>query len=202
MSNKTQIATLLPDNTSGAIDPQAVRGAFDIVDPEQQAVPQHVEVAGLNPTVHLKPNSASSASQMQVIYNGHDVASMEWLKATQEFIFNLADKDTGVVKATFEIKQDGHAYIGSKQIATLGDLDRPTIVSAYTATPLKTELITASKLLPHYTNDATFWAAEHDFYIRDDPQTKMLLVKYRGIATNVSEATAGNFFFEKLTKAK
>ena len=202
MSNKTQIATLLPDNTTGVITPAAVRGSFDLVDPEQQAAVQHVEVVGSNPTVHLKPNAGSSAAQMQVIYNGHDVASMEWLKATQEFIFNLADKDTGVVKATFEIKTDGHSYIGGKQIATLGDLDRPTVVSAYTATPLKAELITAAKLVPHYTNTAAFWSTEHDFYVRDDPQTKMLLVKYRGIAANVSEATAGNFFFEKLTKAK
>ena len=202
MSNKTEILALLPDNTTGVITPQAVRTSFDKVDPEQQAVPQHVEVEGTNPTVHLKPNAASSAAQMQVIYGGHDVASMEWLKSSQSFIFNLADKTTGVVKATFEIRQDGHAYIGNKKLIVEGDLERPTVVSPYTATPLEAELITAATLLPHYTNDVAFWGKDHDFYVRDDPQTKVLLVKYRHTAASVSETTAGLFFFEKLTKAK
>jgi len=35
MSNKTQIATLLADNTTGAITPKDVRDAFDLVDTEQ-----------------------------------------------------------------------------------------------------------------------------------------------------------------------
>jgi len=89
------------------------------------------------------------------------------------------------------------AKIGTKfhTLAMLDDLERPTVVSAYTATPLKTELIAAAKLLPHYSNDAEFWGGGHDFYVRDNPQTKMLLVKYRGVTAAVSEATAGNFFF-------
>ena len=81
-------------------------------------------------------------------------------------------------------------------------LDRPTVVSAYTATPTAAELIAAAKLLPHYANTVAFWGADHDFYVRDDPQTKMLLVKYRGVATNTDETKAGNFFFEKLALAK
>ena len=82
------------------------------------------------------------------------------------------------------------------------NLDRPTVVSAYTATPTKAELITAAEKLPHYTNDVAFWGVEHDFYVKDDPQTKMLLVKYRGVSTNTDKTKSGLFFFEKLTKAK
>jgi len=86
--------------------------------------------------------------------------------------------------------------------SAVNDLNRPTVVSPFTdAKPTEAELVTAAKKLPHYTNDVAFWGAEHDFYIKDDPQTKMLLVKYRGVATNTSDSTVGNFFYEKLTKA-
>ena len=34
----------------------------------------------------------------------------------------ISDKTTGVAKATFEIKPDGHAYIGSHQIATVDEI--------------------------------------------------------------------------------
>jgi len=159
------------------------------------------ELVGNNPTMKMKVLDGGHAAQMQVMYKHRSVASMEWFQSTQSFLFSLSDKDTGTLKAQFEIKPDGHAYIGFKQVATLGDLDRPTVVSAYTNTPTKAELITAAKLTPHYTNDVAFWGADHDFYVRDDPQTKMLLVKYRGTAANTSESTAGNMFFEKLSKA-
>jgi hypothetical protein len=84
-------------------------------------------------------------------------------------------------------------------------LERPAVVSPYTATPTKAELSDAFKLLPAYvagdaTTKAEFWKGSHDFYVKDDPQTKMLLVKYRG-GSNSTEAASGNFFFEKLTLA-
>ena len=74
-------------------------------------------------------------------------------------------------------------------------LARPTVVSPYTATPTKAELVTAFKLVPDFD-----FAGDMDFYVRDNPQTKMLLVKYRG-KTGDTEAAPGLFFFEKLTKA-
>ena len=158
---------------------------------------------GANPVMKMEIEAAGHSAQMQVLdlAGGHPVASMEYFKATKEFIFSLSDPSSGVVKAQFEIKSDGHAYIGGKRIIVEGELERPTVVSAYTATPTKAELITAAKLLPHYAADATFWGKDHDFYVRDNPQTKMLLVKYRPKANSVDEATAGLFFFEKLAKA-
>ena len=77
------------------------------------------------------------------------------------------------------------------------ELARPTVVAAYTATPTIVELVKAIKIVPHFSD----WESDMDFYIRDNPQTKMLLVKYRGITGN-TEAAPGLFFFEKLTKAK
>ena len=174
-----------------------IRADLHLDDPRQEYT-----LEGAAPKMKMKVLDPSGVgATMEVIFGTTTVASMQWDKINQEFGFNLFDKATGATKATFEIKQDGHAYVGSKKVIVEGDLERPTVVSAYTATPTKAELITAAKLLPHYVNDATFWATGHDFYVRDDPQTKMLLVKYRGVATNVSEATAGNFFFEKLAKA-
>jgi len=86
---------------------------------------------GDNPTMKMEVEDAGHAAQMQVIdkKTGHGVATMEWLKTTQEFIFSLSDKDTGVAKATFEIKPDGHAYIGTKQVATLDDLGAVAVIT-------------------------------------------------------------------------
>jgi len=133
--------------------------------------------------------------------------SQEWLvgRFPKDTVNGNAD-DLSLVSQTggiFMQIEDGHT-IRVKRGNTIIDmlkLDRPTVVSAYSATPTKAELITAAKLLPQYTNDADFWSGDHDFYVRDDPQTKMLLVKYRGVSTNVDEGSAGNFFFEKLSKA-
>jgi len=59
------------------------------------------------------------AAQMQVIKGGHDRATMGWLASTGEFTFSLAD-DKGVTVSTFEIKPDGKAYIGGKEVAVVG----------------------------------------------------------------------------------
>ena len=79
---------------------------------------------GNNPTMKMEVEDAGHNAQMQVLdkKTGHAVASMEWIKSTQEFSFALFDNLTGVVKATFEIKPDGKAYIGTKQVATLDDV--------------------------------------------------------------------------------
>ena len=92
---------------------------------------------------------------------------------------------------------------GLRSIISAMSLERPTVVSPYTdAKPTKPEMIAAIKLLSHFSDNATFWGGEHDFYVKDNPQTKMLLVKYRGIAANTNTATAGDFFVEKMTLAK
>jgi len=100
------------------------------------------------------------------------------------------------------------AKVGGKwhQVAFMDDLERPEVISPYTATPTVDELVTAFKVLPAYVaadvaGKEEFWKGSHDFYVQDHPQTKMLLVKYRGLSTS-TEALHGNFFFEKLTLAK
>jgi hypothetical protein len=249
---------------------------------------------GQNPAMKMEVEAGGHSAQMQVIDKEakHAVASMEWLKATQEFVFTLYDKTSGVAKATFEIKPDGKAYLKGKEIATvpgtndpkpilndgsvkvkehleIGDrsgeaqltldskaatashvvfkragvplssigaasassdeliieqrkdadikfilpagqtisakiggvwhdmmaLARPTVISPYTATPTAAELLTALKKVVDYDIKG-----DMDFYVKDDPQTKLLLVKYRGVSTS-TEAAPGNFFFEKLSKA-
>ena len=104
------------------------------------------------------------------------------------------------VDGKYELKVHNHKATWEKQ-----NLERPEVVSPYTATPTKAELEAAFKKLPDYVagnaaHKAAFWKGSHDFYVKDDPQTKMLLVKYRGVATS-TEAAPGNFFFEKLTVA-
>jgi len=85
-------------------------------------------------------------------------------------------------------------------LVTMADLERPTVVSPLSATPTKSETITAIKLLPHYTNDAAFWSVDHDFYVQDaNPATKMNLIKYRGTAVVDTEETKMFFWLEKLT---
>ena len=203
MSLESDVNGKLPDNNSGEITPAKAREAFGFVIDNLAAPREQYTLVGNNPTMKMEIEAAGTAAQMQVIdkATGHNVASMQYDKVTKSFSFILSDPASGVQKAFFQIKQDGNAYVDGKKIILEGELERPTVVSAYTNTPTKAELITAAKLLPHYTNDAAFWSAGHDFYVRDDPQTKMLLVKYRGTPANVDEATAGNFFFEKITKA-
>jgi hypothetical protein len=75
-----------------------------------------------NPTIPMHVSAAGTAAQMEVIDDetGHLVATMEWYKATQEFAFNLFDRTTGVLKAEFEIKPTGKAYLGGKEILVEG----------------------------------------------------------------------------------
>ena len=173
-------------------------GIATLTQPQTQST-----VVGANPKIYMRVNPVGTSAQLKIVNddNGSQVASLKWLRSTGVLGLHLFNSASGTEEAILELKADGHAYIGTKQVATLGDLDRPTIVSPYSATPTKLELIEAAKLIPHYSNDVAFWGAEHDFYIRDDPQTKMILVKYRGTPANTSETTAGNFFFEKPTKA-
>ena len=82
--------------------------------------PGHIRVKGANPAVELIAEPTSTAAQMQVVdkETGRMAASMEWFKATQEFVFTLFDTATGVAKAGFELKQDGKGYIGGSEILT------------------------------------------------------------------------------------
>ena len=82
---------------------------------------------GQNPVMKMELETGGRSAQMQVIDKeaGHAVASMEWLKTTQEFVFTLYNKDSGVVKATFEIKPDGKAYVGGKEIVTVDAITTP-----------------------------------------------------------------------------
>jgi hypothetical protein len=144
------------------------------------------------------------------IYHGIDVSK----SPIQGPIMVMSSQDSAGNMGFFLMGSDQILRVGSKPvgspatwktIASMGDLERPEVVSPYTATPTKDELLAAFKLLPHYVaGDATFkaefWKGSHDFYVKDDPQTKMLLVKYRGVS-NSTEATPGNFFYEKLSLA-
>ena len=78
-----------------------------------------VELIGANPVVKMLIEAGGHSAQMEVIdYDTmHLVAEMEYIKASQSFGFGLFDKDTGAQKASFEIKPDGNAYIGGKQMA-------------------------------------------------------------------------------------
>jgi len=82
--------------------------------------PGHIRVKGANPTVELIAEATSTAAQMQVldVASGRLAATMEWFKATQEFVFTLFDTATGVAKAGFELKQDGKGYIGGEVVHT------------------------------------------------------------------------------------
>ena len=156
-----------------------------------------------NPTMKLMVSDTGLAAQMQVISNSRAVATMEWLKSTQEFMFALMDKDTGAVKADFVIKPNGHAYILGKQIATTPEVEktirefRTTITQdiADHAKPTLAECKTTFKKLPHYD-----WLKDDDWYIKDTSGGKIVLIKYRTKA-GATEADSGNFFYEVLTKA-
>ena len=65
------------------------------------------------------------------------------------------------------------------------------------ATPTRAECKLAALQLPHFD-----WAVDDDFYLRQVDRTKMALVKYRALASSVDEATAGEFWLEKLTLVK
>jgi hypothetical protein len=62
-----------------------------------------------NPSLEMHVSTTGLAAQMQVIDDetGHLVATMEWHKASQEFIFSLFDKNTGALKSGFSAMPDG-----------------------------------------------------------------------------------------------
>jgi len=71
-----------------------------------------------NPAVTLNVGTAGSTAKMEVYYDGYNVANMEWDKATEEFVVNLADKASGTIQNTFTLKQDGNAYVNGKKVST------------------------------------------------------------------------------------
>ena len=157
-----------------------------------------------NPLFDMEVSAIGSAAMMRVIdkETGHLVATMEWLKAEQEFVFNLLDKNTGLSKATFEIKPDGKAYIGGIEMLTVETIDpiireyRHTVTKNIVnhAKPSLAECKQTFKQLPHYD-----WLKDDDYYIKDTTGGKIVLIKYRTKA-GATEANSGNFFYEVLTK--
>ena len=157
------------------------------------------ELIGDNPTMKMNVADTGHAAQMQVLHKGHGRATMEWYQATGEFLFALANA-AGVTKTEFELKLDGKAYIGGKEIATMEAVAhaRTTVEHniADHAKPTIVECKAAFKLLPHFD-----WKKDDDFYIKDSTGGKIVLIKYRATPA-ATEAAPGNFFYEVLTAAK
>ena len=82
-----------------------------------------MELDGDNPAFKMGVEAGGLTAQMQVIdkETSKEVITMEWLKTTQSFLFALMDRDTGVIKNSFRMDQDGKAYINSKEIATVSE---------------------------------------------------------------------------------
>lgn len=119
-------------NASGDLTEIRLGGAGNekkLLTQEQINAPRETyTLQGNNPTMKMSVKAPGIAAQMQVVDDQtyHTVASMEWLKTTQEFIFTLMDRITGTAKAIFEVKSDGHAYIGGKKIANEDDFGNYT----------------------------------------------------------------------------
>ena len=105
-----------PDVLKRFVDNQGLRSILQAMNAPREIY----ALVGQNPVMKMEIEKGGKTAQMQVIdtEGGHAVAAMEWLSATQEFVFSLYDKNSGVVKATFEIKPDGKAYISGKSVAT------------------------------------------------------------------------------------
>ena len=100
--------------------------AFEIEKALKLWVEQHMmpKLDKDNPTMKMIISPTGTAAQMQVMdgTTGHDVATMSYVKGQNVFSFLLSNPLTGSSTANFLIKQDGHAYIGGKQIAVLTDV--------------------------------------------------------------------------------
>jgi hypothetical protein len=85
------------------------------------------ELSADNPTMEMKVKDAGIAAQMSVIdeSTGHSVASMEWIKSTQSFMFALNDKDSGITKLQFEMKLDGTIQINGKRVLSEDIMPQP-----------------------------------------------------------------------------
>jgi len=79
-----------------------------------------MDLTAANPTFKMGVTTGGIAAQMQVVdkETSRAVATMEWLKSSQTFNFTLNDRNTGLLKNSFELKQDGTAYVNNKQIIT------------------------------------------------------------------------------------
>ena len=157
-----------------------------------------------NPAMKMHVSASGAAAQMQVIDDetGHLVAEMSWMKGTQEFALMINERTTGVLKSSFVINANGETYISGSKAMT-GKLTEKMIREFRTTiamdtggtTPTKDECITAFKRLPHFD-----WAVDDDFYIKSVNRDKLGLIKYRAEGAT-DEASAGDFWYEKLTKA-
>jgi hypothetical protein len=161
---------------------------------------------GANPSVEMHVIAGGHEAQMSVIdrESGHMVAMMAWYKATGVFDIALFNKATGIKQTELSIRPDGHVYINGDKLLGEGEVEslirefRTTVPIAIAGSPItRAECITAFKILPHFD-----WAKDDDYYCKDTSggNVKLYLVKYRANGAT-DEASAGTFWFEKLTEA-
>ena len=74
---------------------------------------EKVRLVGHNPSMEMAVEAAGISAQMSVhdVETNRLVATMEWLKSTQTFSFVLLDRNTGVVKNSLDMKQDGTSVL-------------------------------------------------------------------------------------------
>ena len=157
-----------------------------------------------NPSMRMDVSPTGSAAQMSVhdVEKNRLVATMEWLKSTQTFSFALMDRDTGVVKNSFDLYLDGTAKLLNKKVMTEPDVEqmvrefRHTVVLDTTDhnKATRAEAITAFKQLPHFD-----FTKDDAFYIKDTTGSKMISMKYFADGAT-DEASAGKFYFRAMSE--
>ena len=78
------------------------------------------ELKGNNPRMKMSVDAGGISAQMAVhdVETNRLVATMEWLKTTQTFSFVLLDRNTGVVKNSLDMKQDGTSTMHGSLVLT------------------------------------------------------------------------------------
>jgi len=162
---------------------------------------------GINPTMKMEIEDAGHAAQMQVIdlSTGHAVASMEYLKDTNEFVFSLSDPATGTSKAEFEIKPDGKAYIGGAEVSVVTTNDEEgdePVFNDVAEMPVAVTRITRSECMKGFRILELDWQRDTVYFIKDNSgdEKYLYLIKYRALGA-VDQDTAGAFWVERLTEA-
>ena len=169
-----------------------------------------IKLDGMTPSLKLgvKPGGMAGVVQVYDLDGAvHLVAGMEWLRATQELMFTLSDKDSGVTKGMFQLKPDGTATVGNgmvqHKIATTNEVH--DMIRSYDVTvsmvtsgnkPSISECITAFKTLPNMD-----WSKDDRFYIDSTNKGKLNLVKYLANGDTDERGTNYTFWLEALTEA-
>ncbi len=112
--------TIFADDTGVNVRGDLVVSRMDITKAQAAPVTSSKLLAkGLNPVALLEVEPGGLAGAVQIFDMEapiHLVASMEWIKSTQQVIWALNDKDSGVIKAMLQLKPDGTAHIGSGMV--------------------------------------------------------------------------------------